>query len=203
MSPWGSAVNHLQPPQSLYQNEDDNPRINFCDYIEVRFKVYWPESSSKVSESKISKLNSWSLDCFYCDPPPWRGSWDWEEQNPYLFRSRSGRNRKIQSDFFATDRVDFRPLVAYLVAQFESQSMQQGVKNRSDRWQKNLTRFFYSGRSVTGKNYGFCSSQSQEPLYCSGSQWKQPKLQELSFEILVSETFEPDFGQYTLNRTSM
>ena len=122
--PWahgGSAVNHLQPLQSLYQNEDDNLRINFCNYIEVRFKVYWPESGLKVSESKISKLNSWSLGCFHYDPPQWRGSWDWEEQNSYLFRSRRGRNRKIQSGFFTTDRVNFRPLDAHAVTQIEPQ----------------------------------------------------------------------------------
>ena len=117
----GFVVNHLQLPQNLYQNEDDNSRINFCNYIEVRFKVYWPKSGSKVSESKISKLNSWSLGCFHCDPPQWRGSWDWEEQNSYLFRSRRGRNRKIQSGFFATDRVDFQPLDAHVVAQIKPQ----------------------------------------------------------------------------------
>ena len=41
-----------------FYNFDDNPRINFCNYIKVRFKVYWPKSGSKVSKSKISKHNS-------------------------------------------------------------------------------------------------------------------------------------------------
>ena len=91
---WGFAVNHLQPPQSLYQNEDDNPSINFCNYIEVRFKVYWPESGLKVSESKISKFNSWSFVWFRCNLTLWKGSWEREEQNPYNFRSQRGRNRR-------------------------------------------------------------------------------------------------------------
>ena len=39
---------HLQPPQTLYQNEEDNPRINLYNYIEVRLKVYWPESGLKA-----------------------------------------------------------------------------------------------------------------------------------------------------------
>ena len=46
---------HLQPLQSLYQNEDNNLRINFYNYIEVRFIVDWPESSSKVSVIRIFK----------------------------------------------------------------------------------------------------------------------------------------------------
>ena len=42
-----------------------------------------------------------------------------------------------------------------LVTRFEPQSMQQGAENRPDRWQKNSTRFFYSGHSVTGKTMSF------------------------------------------------
>ena len=42
-----------------------------------------------------------------------------------------------------------------LVARFEPQSMQQGAENRPDWWQKNPTRFFDSGHSVTGKTMDF------------------------------------------------
>ena len=109
--------------------------INFCNYIEVRFKVYWPKSGSKVSKSKISKLNSWSLGCFHCDSPQWRGSWDWEEQNSYLFRSRSrGWNRKIQSGFFATDWVDFWPLATQFVAQIEPQDNHRELEEVEGGW---------------------------------------------------------------------
>ena len=92
---------HLQPPQTLYQNEDNNPRINFCNYIEVRFNVNWPESGLKLLVLGISKLNSWIFGWFRCDIIPWRGSSEWEEQNPYNFRSRRGRNRRLESGLAA------------------------------------------------------------------------------------------------------
>ena len=95
--------------------------INFCNYIEVWFKVYWPKSCSKILKSKISKLNSWSLVCFHCDPPPWRGSWDWKEQNPYIFRSRRGRNSSRKSGQVGANRVFFFALAAHVVAQIEPQ----------------------------------------------------------------------------------
>ena len=67
-SPWRRYRKPLQPPQSLYQNEEDNPRINFCNYIEVWFKVYWPESGSKVSKSKLHELSFEILDSEIFEP---------------------------------------------------------------------------------------------------------------------------------------
>ena len=49
----------------------------------------------------FSKLNSWIFGWFRCDLTPWGGSWEWEEQNPYNFRSRRGRNCRRKSGLVA------------------------------------------------------------------------------------------------------
>ena len=41
------------------------------------------------------------------------------------------------------------------MVRFEPQRVQQGAKNKPDRWQKNPTGFFDSGHAMTGKDMSF------------------------------------------------